>query len=53
MVSAGADGRRNSPREKEDDEERAKRQRTEKKTELEMEVSSVAKIIDSRKILDL
>ena len=38
--------------EKEDDEERVKRQRTEKKTELEMEVSNVAKINDSRRILD-
>ena len=41
------DRRRTIPRETEDDEERAKRQRKEKKTELEMEVSSVAKINDS------
>ena len=47
------DGRRNSSREKEDDEERAKRQRTEKKTELEMEVSNVTKINDGRRILDM
>ena len=40
VMSGGAVDRRNSPREKEDDEERAKRQRMEKKTELEMEVSS-------------
>ena len=53
MTSGEADGRRTSPREKEDDEERSKRQRTENKTELEMEVSSVAKINDSRRILDL
>ena len=52
-MSGGADGGRNTPREKEDDEELTKRQRTEKKTELEMEVSSVAKINDSRRILDL
>ena len=42
VMSGGTDGRRNSPHEKEDDEERAKRQRTEKKAELEMEVSNVA-----------
>ena len=48
-----ADGRRSSPRKKEDDDERAKRQRTEKKTDLEMEVSNVANINDSRRILDL
>ena len=53
VMSGGADGRRNTHREKEDDEERAKRQRTEKNTELEIEVSSVAKINDSRRILDL
>ena len=47
------EGRRTIPRETEDDEERAKRQRTEKKTELEMEVSNVAKINDRRRILDL
>ena len=41
VMSGGADGRRNSPREKEYDEERVKRQRTEKKTELEMVVSTV------------
>ena len=52
-MSGGADGRRSIPRETEDDEERAKRQRTEKKTELEMEVSNVAKINDRRRILDL
>ena len=51
--SGEADGRRTSLFEKEDDEERVKRQRTEKKTELEMEVSNVAKIDDSRRILDL
>ena len=53
VMSGGADGPRNSPREKEDDEERASRQRTEKKTELEVEVSNVARINDSRRILDL
>ena len=53
VVSGGAGGRRTSPHEKEDDEDRAKGQRTEKKAELEMEVSSVAKIKDSRRILDL
>ena len=52
-MSGGTDGRRTIPRETEDDEERAKRQRTEKKTELEMEVSNVAKITDKRRILDL
>ena len=52
-MSGSADGRRTIPRETEDDEERAKRQRTEKKTELEMEVSNVAKINDRRRILDL
>ena len=46
-------GRRNSPREKEDDKERAKRQRTEKKTQQEMEVSNVAKVNDRRRILDM
>ena len=51
-MSGGADGCRTIPRETEDDEERAKRQRTEKKTELEMEVSNVAKISDRRKMLD-
>ena len=44
-MSGAADGRTN--------EERAKRQRTEKKTELDVEVSNVAKIIESRRILDL
>ena len=53
VISGEADGRRTSLREKKDDEERAKRQRTEKKKELEMEVSDVAKINDSRRILDL
>ena len=53
VMSGGADGRRNIPREKEDDEERAKRQRTEKKSEPEMDVSNVAKIEDRRRILDL
>ena len=53
VMSGGADGCRTSLREKEDDKERAKRQRTEKKTELEMEVSCVAQINDSRRILDL
>ena len=48
-----ADRRRTIPRETEDDEERAKRQRTEKKTGLEMEVSNVAKINDRRRVLDL
>ena len=43
-MSGGADRRRTIPRVAEDDEERAKRQRTEKKTELEMEVSNAAKI---------
>ena len=52
-ISGGDDRRRTIPRETEDDEERAKRQRTEKKTELEMEVSNVAKINDRRRILDL
>ena len=52
-MSGGADRRRTIPLETEDDEERAKRQRTEKKTELEMEVSNVAKINDRRRILDL
>ena len=52
-MSGGTGGRRNSPREREDDKERVKRQRTEEKTELEMEVSYVAKINDSRRILDL
>ena len=52
MMSGGADGRRTSPCEGQDDEERAKRQHTEK-TGLEMEVSNVAKIKDSRRILDL
>ena len=52
-MSGGADGRRTIPRETEYDEERAKRQRTEKKTELEMEVSNVTKINDRRRILDL
>ena len=52
-MSGGDDRRRTIPRETEDDEERAKRQRTEKKTELEMEVSSVAKINDRRRIPDL
>ena len=52
-MSGGADRRITIPRETEDDEERAKRQRTEKKTELEMEVSNVAKINDKRRILDL
>ena len=52
-MSGGADRRRTIPRETEDDEERPKRQRTEKKTELEMEVSNVAKINDRRRILDL
>ena len=42
--------RRTSPREGEDDEGQAKRQRTEK-TELEMEMSNVAKIKDSQRIL--
>ena len=51
-MSGGANGRSTSPREKEDDEERGKRQRTEKKTEVDMEVSSVAKISDRRRILD-
>ena len=50
-MSGGADRRRTVPRETEDDEERAKRQRTEKKTELEMEVSNVAKVNDRRRIL--
>ena len=45
VMSGAADGRTN--------EERAKRQRTEKKTELDMEVSNVAKITDSRTIVDL
>ena len=53
MMSREAGGRRNSPREEEDDEERVKRQGTEKKTELEMDVSNVAKMNDSRRILDL
>ena len=53
VMSGGADRRRTIPREKEDDEERTKRQRTEKKTELEMEASNVANINDSRRILDL
>ena len=48
-----ADRRRTIPRETEDDEERAKRQRTEKKAGLEMEVSNVAKINDRRRVLDL
>ena len=52
-VMSGADGRRNSFREKEEDEERAKRQRTGNETALEMEVSNVAKINDSRRFLDL
>ena len=47
------DRRRTIPRETEDDEERPKRQRTEKKAELEMEVPNVAKINDRRRILDL
>ena len=52
--TAGGDNRRRTiPRETEDDEERAKRQRTEKKTKLEMEVSNVAKVNDRRRILDL
>ena len=42
-MSGGADGRRNSPREKEDDGERAKAPGK----------SNVAKINDSRRILDL
>ena len=45
--------RRTSHRENEYDKKRAKRQRTEKKTEQEMEVSHVAKVKDSRRILDL
>ena len=54
VMSGGAYGRRNSHREKENNEERAKRQRTEKKTELEMEVSDVVEMNDSRrKNLDL
>ena len=52
-MPGGADERRTSPSEKEDDEEQVKRQRTERKTEPEMEVSNVAKIDDSRRILDL
>ena len=52
VMSRGADGCRTSPCEKEDDDERAKRHRTEK-TELEMEVSNEAKIKDSRRVLDL
>ena len=52
-MSGGADGRRNTLRVKEYDEERANRQRTEKNIELDMEVSKVAKINDSRRILDL
>ena len=53
-ISGGGDRRRTIPRETEDDEERAKRQHTErKKTELEIEVSSVAKINDRRRTLDL
>ena len=47
VVSGGADG----PREGHDGKEPAKRQRTEK-TELEMEASNVAKIKDSRRILE-
>ena len=49
----GRMGAETVPREKEDDEEPAKRQRTEKKTELEIEVSNVAEMNDSRRILDL
>ena len=53
-MSGGAYGRRNSHREKENNEERGKRQRTEKKTEVEMEVSKVAKMpMHSRRIPDL
>ena len=52
VLSGGADGRRTSLGEGHDDEDRAKLQRTEK-TDLEMEVSYVAKVKDSRRILDL
>ena len=56
VIWGDAGGRRTSQREGQDNEERAKRQRTEK-TELEMEMVSVAdvkdkRIINSRRTLD-